>query len=208
MCTRWYGGLFISASRRTGRAKALSLSDVTNAAFNAQPLRLVIIIAVGNARAQALSLSLSFRLPFLFPFRVPSEQKTSFPSSLSELWPPGPNLVRSALLSLSLSLSLFFSVSLDTLVYSFSEPWTGSAGFGYCFSGRESLEKKKEERVPDWVWIRGSLCWFSTKSIAPKDGTHCFISNESVTLSVRPTRDCLELFISVSTLCFLNLSSI
>ena len=207
MCTRWYGGLFISASRRTGRAKALSLSDVTNAAFNAQPLRLVIIIAVGNARAQALSLSLSqvaLSIPFSRPVRnrkrpfhrVSPSYGLQAPTWCALLYSPSPFL------------SLSFSLSLWTRWFIHSVNRGPGRQVSVIVSRVGRVWKKKKERVPDWVWIRGSLCWFSTKSIAPKDGTHCFISNESVTLSVRPTRDCLELFISVSTLCFLNLSSI
>ena len=104
----WCG--VVRLCRPTGElaAKALSLSDVTNAAFNAQTSQVSYYYSrwQHQLRAQALSLSLFLsRLPFLFPFRVPSEQKTSFPSSFSP-WPPGPNRCCAAL-ALCLSLSLW-----------------------------------------------------------------------------------------------------
>lgn len=105
---------------------------------------------------------------------------------------PGPHGLQAPTLSLSLPLlssvplsAPFLHRSVDTLVYSFSEPRT-EAGFGYCFlgfqggggGGEEGTCPRPADRGPEG---EGESCWFSTKSTGPGDGPHCFISHESVT---------------------------
>ena len=112
-----------------------------------QPLRLVIIIALGN-RGPGSS-------PFLFPFpshRVetpfrPSPHGLQAPTrsilSFLPFFLPFSLVLQHRPLSLSLSLSLSFSGHIGLFIQ-----WTEdrSAGFGYCFSGstrERELEKKR-----------------------------------------------------------------
>lgn len=114
-----------------------------------QPLRLVIIIALGN-RGPGSS-------PFLFPF--PSHRvETPFRPSPHGLQAPTRSILSFlpfflpfslVLQHRPLSLSLSLSLSQDTLVYSFSEPRTSrqvSVIVSRVPRGKESLEKKKKKR--------------------------------------------------------------
>lgn len=153
-----------------------------------QPLRLVIIIALGN-RGPGSS-------PFLFPF--PSHRvETPFRPSPHGLQAPTRSILSFlpfflpfslVLQHRPLSLSLSLSLSQDTLVYSFSEPRTSrqvSVIVSRVPRGKESLKKKKKKKgtcprlgLDRGLW--GSLLVFD-EIHRPDDGTHCFISHESVT---------------------------
>lgn len=153
-----------------------------------QPLRLVIIIALGN-RGPGSS-------PFLFPF--PSHRvETPFRPSPHGLQAPTRSILSFlpfflpfslVLQHRPLSLSLSLSLSQDTLVYSFSEPRTSrqvSVIVSRVPRGKESLKKKKRKKgtcprlgLDRGLW--GSLLVFD-EIHRPDDGTHCFISHESVT---------------------------
>lgn len=130
------------------------------------------------------------------PFSVPSGRNAL---STESTWPPGPNALYplfSSILSsffsrsptqTSLPLSLSLSLSQDTLVYSFSEPRTSrqvSVIVSRVPRGKESLKKKKKKGtcprlgLDRGLW--GSLLVFD-EIHRPDDGTHCFISHESVT---------------------------
>lgn len=136
-----------------------------------QPLRLVIIIALGN-RASPSILN-----------RVLSERNAL---STESTWPPGPNAPS------SLSLSLTFSLSLPRF---FTDLWTrwfihsvnrGAVGrFRLLFLGLQGGERRKRRNVSQARLcvdrgLGGSLLVFD-EIHRPKDGPHCFISHESVT---------------------------
>ena len=154
-----------------------------------QPLRLVIIIALGN-RGPGSS-------PFLFPF--PSHRvETPFRPSPHGLQAPTRSILSFLPFFLPFSLvlqhrplSLSLSLSQDTLVYSFSEPRTGrqvSVIVSRVPRGKESLKKKgtcPRLGLDRGLW--GSLLVFD-EIHRPNDGTHCFISHESVTLLVHYDR--------------------
>ena len=156
-----------------------------------QPLRLVIIIALGN-RGPGSS-------PFLFPF--PSHRvETPFRPSPHGLQAPTRSILSFlpfflpfslVLQHRPLSLSLSLSLSQDTLVYSFSEPRTGrqvSVIVSRVPRGKERLKKKgtcPRLGLDRGLW--GSLLVFD-EIHRPNDGTHCFISHESVTLLVHYDR--------------------
>ena len=154
-----------------------------------QPLRLVIIIALGN-RGPGSS-------PFLFPF--PSHRvETPFRPSPHGLQAPTRSILSFLPFFLPFSLvlqhrplSLSLSLSQDTLVYSFSEPRTGrqvSVIVSRVPRGKESLKKKgtcPRLGLDRELW--GSLLVFD-EIHRPNDGTHCFISHESVTLLVHYDR--------------------
>lgn len=129
------------------------------------------------------------------PFSVPSGRNAL---STESTWPPGPNALYplfSSILSsffsrspTQTSLPLFLTLSFSGHVGLFIQ-WTEdqSAGFGYCFSGstreRELEKKKKKGTCPRLGLDRGlwgSLLVFD-EIHRPNDGTHCFISHESVT---------------------------
>lgn len=137
-----------------------------------QPLRLVIIIALGN-RASPSILN-----------RVPSERNAL---STESTWPPGPNAPSSLSLSLSHVLSFsapFLHRSVDTLVYSFSEPRSGRqvSVIVSRVAGRERRKRRNVSQARLCVdrGLGGSLLVFD-EIHRPKDGPHCFISHESVT---------------------------
>lgn len=137
-----------------------------------QPLRLVIIIALGN-RASPSILN-----------RVPSERNAL---STESTWPPGPNAPSSLSLSLFHVLSFsapFLHRSVDTLVYSFSEPRSGRqvSVIVSRVAGRERRKRRNvfQARLCVDRGLGGSLLVFD-EIHRPKDGPHCFISHESVT---------------------------
>lgn len=132
---RTRGGLFISAAGELA-ATALSLSDVTNVAFNATSQVSYYYSPWQPSQPVALPSSTASHRNET-PFR-PSPHGLQAPTRLP--------------LSLSLSRSLFLcpvSSQICGHVGLFIQ-WTEerSAGFGYCFSGCREREKKKEERVP------------------------------------------------------------
>lgn len=129
-----------------------------------QPLRLVIIIALGNRASPS---------PF-HPQPRPIGTKRPFDRVHMASRPQRAFLP----LSLSLSRSLFLcpvSSQICGHVGLFIQ-WTEerSAGFGYCFSGCREEREEKGGTCPrlGCAWIAGSggPCWFSTKSTAPKMG--------------------------------------
>lgn len=131
-CAR--GGLFISAAGELA-ATALSLSDVTNVAFNA------------TSQVSYYYSPWQPSQPF-HPQPRPIGTKRPFDRVHMASRPQRAFLP----LSLSLSRSLFLcpvSSQICGHVGLFIQ-WTEerSAGFGYCFSGCREREKKKEERVP------------------------------------------------------------
>lgn len=131
---RTRGGLFISAAGELA-ATALSLSDVTNVAFNA------------TSQVSYYYSPWQPSQPF-HPQPRPIGTKRPFDRVHMASRPQRAFLP----LSLSLSRSLFLcpvSSQICGHVGLFIQ-WTEerSAGFGYCFSGCREREKKKEERVP------------------------------------------------------------
>lgn len=131
---RTRGGLFISAASELA-ATALSLSDVTNVAFNA------------TSQVSYYYSPWQPSQPF-HPQPRPIGTKRPFDRVHMASRPQRAFLP----LSLSLSRSLFLcpvSSQICGHVGLFIH-WTEerSAGFGYCFSGCREREKKKEERVP------------------------------------------------------------
>lgn len=138
-----------------------------------QPLRLVIIIALGN-RAPAPSpfhpqpRPIGTKRPFDRVHMASRPQRAFLPLSslsllLSPVSPSAPFLYR----------------SVDTLVYSFSEPRTGRQVSVIVSRvagrrGREGERKRRRRRNVSQarLWIAGSggPCWFSTKSTAPEMG--------------------------------------
>lgn len=123
-----------------------------------QPLRLVIIIALGN-RASPSILN-----------RVLSERNAL---STESTWPPGPNAPSSLSLSLSRSLPRFFT-DLWTRWFIHSVNRGAVGRFRLLFLGLQGEREEKGGTCPrlGCAWIAGSggPCWFSTKSTAPKMG--------------------------------------
>lgn len=163
---RTRGGLFISAAGELYHYRMWLMWRLT------QPLRLVIIIALGN-RASPSILN-----------RVLSERNAL---STESTWPPGPNAPSSLSLSLSHVLSFsapFLHRSVDTLVYSFSEPRSGRqvSVIVSRVAGRERRKRRNVSQARLCVdrGLGGSLLVFD-EIHRPKDGPHCFISHESVT---------------------------
>lgn len=159
-CAR--GGLFISAAGELA-ATALSLSDVTNVAFNATSQVSYYYSPWQPSQPVALPSSTASHRNET-PFR-PSPHGLQAPTRL----PP------------SLSLSLTFSLSLPRF---FTDLWTrwfihsvnrGAVGrFRLLFLGLQGEREEKGGTCPrlGCAWIAGSggPCWFSTKSTAPKMG--------------------------------------
>lgn len=167
-CAR--GGLFISAAGELA-ATALSLSDVTNVAFNATSQVSYYYSPWQPSQPVALPSSTASHRNET-PFR-PSPHGLQAPTRL----PP------------SLSLSLTFSApflhrSVDTLVYSFSEPRSGRqvSVIVSRVAGRERRKRRNVSQARLCVdrGLGGSLLVFD-EIHRPKDGPHCFISHESVT---------------------------
>lgn len=157
---RTRGGLFISAAGELA-ATALSLSDVTNVAFNA------------TSQVSYYYSPWQPSQPF-HPQPRPIGTKRPFDRVHMASRPQRAFLP----LSLSLSRSLFLcpvSSQICGHVGLFIQ-WTEerSAGFGYCFSGCREEREEKGGTCPrlGCAWIAGSggPCWFSTKSTAPKMG--------------------------------------
>lgn len=143
-----------------------------------QPLRLVIIIALGN-RALAPSpfhpqpRPIGTKRPFDRVHMASRPQLASLPLLSS----PSPSLS-----PVSLSAPFLYR-SVDTLVYSFSEPRTGrqvsvivsrvpGGGGERRESERERRRRGRRNVSQARLWIAGwgGPCWFSTKSTAPKMG--------------------------------------
>lgn len=170
-CAR--GGLFISAASELA-ATALSLSDVTNVAFNATSQVSYYYSPWQPSQPVALPSSTASHRNET-PFR-PSPHGLQAPTRL----PP------------SLSLSLTFSLSLPRF---FTDLWTrwfihsvnrGAVGrFRLLFLGLQGGERRKRRNVSQARLcvdrgLGGSLLVFD-EIHRPKDGPHCFISHESVT---------------------------
>lgn len=166
-CAR--GGLFISAAGELA-ATALSLSDVTNVAFNA-----------------------TSQVSYYYSPWQPSQPFHPQPRSIGTKRPFDRVHMASrpqrASLSLSLSHVLSFSApflhrSVDTLVYSFSEPRSGRqvSVIVSRVAGRERRKRRNVSQARLCVdrGLGGSLLVFD-EIHRPKDGPHCFISHESVT---------------------------
>lgn len=159
---RTRGGLFISAAGELA-ATALSLSDVTNVAFNATSQVSYYYSPWQPSQPVALPSSTASHRNET-PFR-PSPHGLQAPTRL----PP------------SLSLSFTFSLSLPRF---FTDLWTrwfihsvnrGAVGrFRLLFLGLQGEREEKGGTCPrlGCAWIAGSggPCWFSTKSTAPKMG--------------------------------------
>lgn len=167
---RTRGGLFISAASELA-ATALSLSDVTNVAFNATSQVSYYYSPWQPSQPVALPSSTASHRNET-PFR-PSPHGLQAPTRL----PP------------SLSLSLTFSApflhrSVDTLVYSFSEPRSGRqvSVIVSRVAGRERRKRRNVSQARLCVdrGLGGSLLVFD-EIHRSKDGPHCFISHESVT---------------------------
>lgn len=136
-----------------------------------QPLRLVIIIALGNRASPS---------PFHSQPR-PIGTKRPFDRVHMASRP------QRAFLPLSLSLTFFAPFlhrSVDTLVYSFSEPRSGRqvSVIVSRVAGRERRKRRNVSQARLCVdrGLGGSLLVFD-EIHRPKDGPHCFISHESVT---------------------------
>lgn len=170
-CAR--GGLFISAASELA-ATALSLSDVTNVAFNATSQVSYYYSPWQPSQPVALPSSTASHRNET-PFR-PSPHGLQAPTRL----PP------------SLSLSFTFSLSLPRF---FTDLWTrwfihsvnrGAVGrFRLLFLGLQGGERRKRRNVSQARLcvdrgLGGSLLVFD-EIHRPKDGPHCFISHESVT---------------------------
>lgn len=156
-CAR--GGLFISAAGELA-ATALSLSDVTNVAFNA-----------------------TSQVSYYYSPWQPSQPFHPQPRPIGTKRPFDRVHMasRPQRASLSLSLSLTFSLSLPRF---FTDLWTrwfihsvnrGAVGrFRLLFLGLQGEREEKGGTCPrlGCAWIAGSggPCWFSTKSTAPKMG--------------------------------------
>lgn len=166
-CAR--GGLFISAAGELA-ATALSLSDVTNVAFNA-----------------------TSQVSYYYSPWQPSQPFHPQPRPIGTKRPFDRVHMASrpqrASLSLSLSHVLSFSApflhrSVDTLVYSFSEPRSGRqvSVIVSRVAGRERRKRRNVSQARLCVdrGLGGSLLVFD-EIHRPKDGPHCFISHESVT---------------------------
>lgn len=123
--------------------------------------------------------------PFSSSLFVPSERNAL---STESTWPPGPTDQRfpPPRGPLSPSASLLLCGSLDTLVYSFSEPGTGRQVS--VIVSRVPRGRGEKRTCPRLGRIAGSggPCWFSTKSTAPKMGPIVLLATESVTLRVGP----------------------
>lgn len=166
---RTRGGLFISAAGELA-ATALSLSDVTNVAFNA-----------------------TSQVSYYYSPWQPSQPFHPQPRPIGTKRPFDRVHMASrpqrASLSLSLSHVLSFSApflhrSVDTLVYSFSEPRSGRqvSVIVSRVAGRERRKRRNVSQARLCVdrGLGGSLLVFD-EIHRPKDGPHCFISHESVT---------------------------
>lgn len=167
-CAR--GGLFISAAGELA-ATALSLSDVTNVAFNA-----------------------TSQVSYYYSPWQPSQPFHPQPRPIGTKRPFDRVHMasRPQRASLSLSLSLTFSLSLPRF---FTDLWTrwfihsvnrGAVGrFRLLFLGLQGGERRKRRNVSQARLcvdrgLGGSLLVFD-EIHRPKDGPHCFISHESVT---------------------------
>lgn len=164
---RTRGGLFISAASELA-ATALSLSDVTNVAFNA-----------------------TSQVSYYYSPWQPSQPFHPQPRSIGTKRPFDRVHMASrpqrAFLPLSLSLTFsapFLHRSVDTLVYSFSEPRSGRqvSVIVSRVAGRERRKRRNVSQARLCVdrGLGGSLLVFD-EIHRPKDGPHCFISHESVT---------------------------
>lgn len=164
-CAR--GGLFISAAGELA-ATALSLSDVTNVAFNA-----------------------TSQVSYYYSPWQPSQPFHPQPRPIGTKRPFDRVHMASrpqrAFLPLSLSLTFFAPFlhrSVDTLVYSFSEPRSGRqvSVIVSRVAGRERRKRRNVSQARLCVdrGLGGSLLVFD-EIHRPKDGPHCFISHESVT---------------------------